>query len=136
VIEGTKPGDEVTVWFENANGKRRSSRFTCEAKSESRRRVLVVADENYTGPVSDPDPNGGPYAGQWNAFTGNSQGWRDWTVDLSAYAGKRVEVAISVITDWGTLGLGAGQASATSSCAGCSSTSGSCNQGAHTSLRV
>ena len=54
VVEGTKPGDDVTVWFETANGKRRSSRFTYEAKSESRRRVLVVADENYSGPVNIP----------------------------------------------------------------------------------
>ena len=61
VVEGTRPGDEVTAWFENRNGKRRSSRFTYEAVSESRRKVLVVADENVTGPVSDPAVNGGPY---------------------------------------------------------------------------
>jgi murein tripeptide amidase MpaA len=54
VVEGTRPGDEVTVWFETANGKQRSPQFTYEARSESRRRVLVVADENYSGPVSDP----------------------------------------------------------------------------------
>jgi murein tripeptide amidase MpaA len=59
VVEGTKPGDEVTVWFETANGKRRSSRFTYDAKSESRRRVLVAADENYSGPVPGPQ-EGGP----------------------------------------------------------------------------
>jgi hypothetical protein len=44
--------------------------------------------------------------GEWNAFTGNSQGWKDWTVDLTPYAGKDIEVSISVITDWGTEGLG------------------------------
>ena len=44
--------------------------------------------------------------GDWHAFTGNSGGWQDWTVDLSEYAGKNIEVSISVITDWGTLGLG------------------------------
>jgi hypothetical protein len=44
--------------------------------------------------------------GDWHAFTGNSEGWHDWTADLSAYAGKKIEVSISVITDWGTLGLG------------------------------
>jgi murein tripeptide amidase MpaA len=44
--------------------------------------------------------------GAWNAFTGNSGGWQDWTVDLGAYAGKNIEVSISVITDWGTLGVG------------------------------
>ncbi len=61
VVEGTRPGDEVTAWFETANGKRRSSRFTYEAVSESRRKVLVVADENVSGPVSDPAVNGGPH---------------------------------------------------------------------------
>jgi hypothetical protein len=44
--------------------------------------------------------------GTWNAFTGSSGGWTDWNVDLSAYAGKKVDLRISVITDWGTLGLG------------------------------
>ena len=58
VVEGTRPGNEVTAWFETANGKRRSSRFTYEAKSESRRRALVIADENYSGPVSIPAQDG------------------------------------------------------------------------------
>jgi murein tripeptide amidase MpaA len=64
VVEGTRPGQEVTAWFENANGKRRSSRFTYDAKSESRRRALVIADENYSGPVQDPvtDTAGPDYA--------------------------------------------------------------------------
>jgi hypothetical protein len=69
-VEGTRPGDEVSVWFETANGKRRSSRFTYEAKSESRRRVLIVADENYSGPVSFPpaaDTAGPDYAGSYVA---------------------------------------------------------------------
>jgi Zinc carboxypeptidase/Immune inhibitor A peptidase M6 len=64
VVEGTRPGQEVTAWFENANGKRRSSRFTYETASESRRRALVIADENYSGPVQDPvtDTEGPDYA--------------------------------------------------------------------------
>ena len=64
VVEGTRPGQEVTAWFETANGKRRSSRFTYETKSESRRRALVIADENYSGPVQDPitDAVGPDYA--------------------------------------------------------------------------
>ena len=54
----------MTAWFETANGKRRSSRFTYDAKSESRRRALVIADENYSGPVQDPvtDTVGPDYA--------------------------------------------------------------------------
>ena len=64
VVEGTRPGQEVTAWFENANGKRRSARFTYEVRSESRRRVLVLADENYSGPVQEPagDTEGPDYA--------------------------------------------------------------------------
>ncbi len=44
--------------------------------------------------------------GTWNAATGSSGGWQEWTVDLSAYAGKQVEISISYASDWGTQGLG------------------------------
>ncbi|MFD0373494.1 M14 family zinc carboxypeptidase [Streptomyces sp. NPDC127114] len=40
--------------------------------------------------------------GAWNAFTGPSNGWRQASVDLSRYAGKRVELAISYVSDPGT----------------------------------
>ncbi|MET9376584.1 M14 family zinc carboxypeptidase [Streptomyces sp. NPDC002992] len=45
--------------------------------------------------------------GSWNAFTGPSNGWRQASVDLSAYAGKQVELSISYITDPGTGEMGA-----------------------------
>ena len=44
--------------------------------------------------------------GAWHAFTGSSGGWTDWTVDLSQYAGKKIDIRLSAVTDWGTLGLG------------------------------
>jgi hypothetical protein len=44
--------------------------------------------------------------GAWHAATGSSNGWQEWSVDLSAYAGQQVEVSISYISDWGTQGLG------------------------------
>ncbi len=44
--------------------------------------------------------------GTWNAASGNSGGWQDWNMDLTAFAGKQVEVAITYVTDWGTQGLG------------------------------
>ncbi|MFF8846942.1 M14 family zinc carboxypeptidase [Streptomyces sp. NPDC015127] len=37
--------------------------------------------------------------GNWNSFTGASDGWRAASFDLSAYAGKRIEVAVSYVTD-------------------------------------
>jgi hypothetical protein len=38
-------------------------------------------------------------SGTWNSFTGASDGWRAASFDLSAYAGKRIEVSVSYITD-------------------------------------
>ncbi|MCX5364491.1 M14 family zinc carboxypeptidase [Streptomyces sp. NBC_00124] len=45
-------------------------------------------------------------SGQWNSFTGASAGWQEVAFDLSAYAGKRVEVSLSYITDPGSGGRG------------------------------
>ena len=50
------------------------------------------------------DPTG--TSGEWNAASGNSGGWQQWSVDLSAYAGSSVEVSIAYISDWATQGLG------------------------------
>ncbi|MET9686332.1 M14 family metallopeptidase [Streptomyces coeruleorubidus] len=44
--------------------------------------------------------------GSWNSLTGSSGGWRQVEFDLSAYAGKAVEVSISYVTDPGTGGHG------------------------------
>ncbi|MBE1533850.1 M14 family metallopeptidase [Actinomadura algeriensis] len=37
--------------------------------------------------------------GEWNAFTGDSGGWVPTSFDLSAYAGKKVEVSIAYVSD-------------------------------------
>jgi Immune inhibitor A peptidase M6 len=44
--------------------------------------------------------------GQWNSFTGSSAGWVQVAFDLSAYAGKQVEVSIAYVSDPGTGGNG------------------------------
>jgi len=44
--------------------------------------------------------------GEWHAASGNSGGWQQWKVDLSAYAGKDVELSIGYISDWSAQGLG------------------------------
>jgi murein tripeptide amidase MpaA len=59
--------------------------------------------------INQADPDGCDPVGRtgtWNGATGQSDGWEDWRIDLSAYAGKQIEVTIAVITDWGTLDLG------------------------------
>ena len=45
-------------------------------------------------------------SGSWNSFTGASDGWQQVEFDLSAYAGKTVEVSLSYITDPGSGGHG------------------------------
>lgn len=45
-------------------------------------------------------------SGAWNSFTGSSQGWQLVNFDLSAYAGKKVEVSLSYVTDPGSGGQG------------------------------
>jgi Zinc carboxypeptidase len=44
--------------------------------------------------------------GEWNAASGNSQGWQEWSIDLSQYAGQTVQISISYISDWTTQNLG------------------------------
>ncbi|MGO4690054.1 M14 family zinc carboxypeptidase [Glaciibacter sp. 2TAF33] len=40
--------------------------------------------------------------GEWNSFTGFSNGWVPVSFDLSAYTGQQVEVVVSYVTDPGT----------------------------------
>ena len=55
-VTGTKPGDSVRVWF--TAGKQESGSFTYRVASDTGRRVLIVAAEDYTGasPVQPPGP--------------------------------------------------------------------------------
>jgi hypothetical protein len=45
--------------------------------------------------------------GVWNAATGRSPGWEQWSINLGAYAGKQVEISIAYASDWSVQGLGA-----------------------------
>lgn len=45
-------------------------------------------------------------SGSWNSFTGSSGGWKQVSFDLSAYAGKSVEVSLAYVTDPGSGGRG------------------------------
>ncbi|WP_030746083.1 M14 family metallopeptidase [Streptomyces griseus] len=45
--------------------------------------------------------------GSWNAFTGPSNGWRQASVDLAAWAGRQVELSVSYVSDPGSGETGA-----------------------------
>lgn len=57
------------------------------------------------------DSGGGPCtasgtSGQWWAASGASEGWEQWAVDLSAYAGRDMELAITYASDERVQGAG------------------------------
>ena len=39
--------------------------------------------------------------------SGRSAGWEQWSIDLSRYAGRQVEISIAYASDWSVQGLGA-----------------------------
>lgn len=45
-------------------------------------------------------------SGAWHGLTGSSGGWQEVSYDLSAYAGRQVELSLSYVTDPGTGGSG------------------------------
>jgi hypothetical protein len=53
-------------------------------------RRYLTADGTTCAPVAE---------GAWNRITGTSDGWQQVRYDLSAYAGRQIEVSISYVTD-------------------------------------
>ena len=48
-VTGTKPGDNVQVWFTSSKRHKKSDSFTYKVRSDSNAKVLVLAVEDYTG---------------------------------------------------------------------------------------
>ena len=66
-------------------------------------------DHYQTPDLSNPDdpqclPSG--TSGDWNALTGDSNGWTPLSFDLSHFAGKTVEISITYATDFASGGTG------------------------------
>ncbi|MFK4837211.1 M14 family zinc carboxypeptidase [Microbacterium sp. ZW T2_14] len=95
VVEGTKPGDSVEVWFTgvaSANdlpkgekaGKRESTHFTYEVTQDTGNSVLVIANEDYTGynPEEAPRNDGAKYLDEYlAALEANGVDADVWDVD-------------------------------------------------------
>jgi Zinc carboxypeptidase len=90
-VSGADPGDEVEVWFV-AEGERPGARddiesrpFTYEARSDSNARVLVLAQEDYTGNSAlpaYPDGEGPFYLGYYaDALEANGVEYDVWNYD-------------------------------------------------------
>ncbi|MCK2212675.1 immune inhibitor A [Actinomadura sp. ATCC 31491] len=98
----TAGGDDWTT-LPDANGHTsQNTGESCKTENSGGWRVIHPFTQRYQGP--DCEPTGS--SGAWHAASGNSGGWQQWRVDLTPYAGKRVELSISYISDWSTQGAG------------------------------
>ena len=99
VVEAREVGTENWTTLPDANGHTaQGTGESCAAGWDAIHPFVT----HYQGAGCSPTGT----SGSWHAATGSSGGWQEWNVDLTAYAGKQVEVSISYITDWGTQGLG------------------------------
>ena len=64
VVTGAGAGDNVTVWFEQAAGGKRSDSFTYTRMATSGSNVLLLAAEDYSGPTP-AYPNGAEYQNKY-----------------------------------------------------------------------
>jgi hypothetical protein len=99
-VEAHHPGQDDWTTLPDLNGH--TTQSTGESCPEGWNELHPQLD-HYQG--ADCSPVGS--SGSWNAATGDSGGWQEWDIDLSAYQGGQVEVSISYISDWSTQGLGA-----------------------------
>jgi len=54
---------------------------------------------HYVTPAGEEECAPAGTTGSWAAASGQSEGYEQWSVDLSAYAGTSVEVSLTVVTD-------------------------------------
>ncbi|MEH1015185.1 M14 family zinc carboxypeptidase [Micromonospora sp. CPCC 206060] len=99
-VEAHEVGSDNWTTLPDANGH--TGRVTGESCAGGWVEELHPFLGHYMG--ADCSPTGS--TGAWHAATGASGGWQEWRIDLSAYAGKKVEIAISSASDWSTQGLG------------------------------
>ncbi|WP_432116710.1 M14 family zinc carboxypeptidase [Streptomyces sp. bgisy032] len=98
----TAGGDDWTTLPERNGRTTAAVPAECEAGFYIRehpwlRHYLTQSDEGCTASGT---------SGSWHALTGSSGGWQQVDFDLSAYAGKAIEISISYVTDPGTGGHG------------------------------
>ena len=94
-VTGTDPGDTVEVWF--TGGGRQSSSFTYEAVSDSDRRTLIMAAEDYSG-ASPPQAPGPHYLDKYEqALTENGIEYDVYDVDAH---GRTAPDALGVLSHY------------------------------------
>ena len=103
IVEAHTPGQDNWTTLPDLNGNSQSNP-PAECQPNGFLLTLHPFLRHYLG---GPGCTGPGTSGTWNSFTGSSGGWQPVAVDLSAFAGGEVELAVSYVTDPVTGGVGA-----------------------------
>jgi hypothetical protein len=106
-VEARTPGGDDWTTLPDANAHTsQDTGDSCLQENSGGWRTLHPQLDHYqtqTG-ASTCTPSG--TSGVWHAASGNSGGWQEWSIDLSAYAGDPVEISIAYASDWASQGIG------------------------------
>ena len=107
-VEARTPGGDDWTTLPDANlHTSQDTGESCKQENSGGWRTLHPHLDHYqtqTG-ASTCSPTG--TTGAWHAASGNSAGWQEWRIDLSAYATNgSVEISIAYASDWAFQGIG------------------------------
>ncbi|MEV4162557.1 hypothetical protein [Nonomuraea dietziae] len=98
-VEAHTVGQDDWTTLPDVNGHTsQSTGSSCATPNGQHWRTIHPFTTRYQGPNCEPTGS----SGAWHAASGNSAGWQQWKIDLTPYAGKKVEISLSSITDWST----------------------------------
>jgi Zinc carboxypeptidase len=106
-VEARTPGGDDWTTLPDANGHTtQATGESCQQANSGGWRTLHPHLDHYQTQTGATTCNPTGTTGAWNAASGNSAGWQEWSINLSAYAGGTVEISIAYASDWATQGIG------------------------------
>ena len=98
IVEAHTVGQDDWTTLPDANGHTSSDLFNDEACMHLLHPFLTHYQTFDAGTATCSSTG---TSGSWNAATGSSAGWQQWSIDLSAYASTQIEVSITTVSDSG-----------------------------------
>jgi Zinc carboxypeptidase len=106
-VEARTPGGDDWTTLPDANGHTtQATGQSCQQANSGGWRTLHPHLDHYQTQTGATTCNPTGTTGAWNAASGNSAGWQEWSINLNAYAGGTVEISIAYASDWATQGIG------------------------------
>jgi len=106
-VEARTAGGIDWTTLPDANGHTsQATGESCPEPTSAGWRTLHPWLDHYQTRAADSSCTPTGTTGVWNAATGNSNGWQQWSIDLDKWAGETVEVSIAYISDWSAQNLG------------------------------